>query len=428
MAVVLVRHARHNAADPAQSRALAMAEAYAALVAAAWAADAGTDPKALLAAIKWHPSSLMLAVLDVGFNPAAVRGDGRLFEAYLTAAGPPETVASPQTWRWPGDVDTQLPEAALAAVPLRRAGGAEPVGVLVYAVRPPEAEASMRLLSPSVAVLMGVLALLSVFAGVALLDVLLFRTWRTMARWPVTRGEQTGRLLGRQDEVGDLARAMEALCDELSASRERAADLQAAADRRLIAETERLTLKLRRAERKAWTDPLTRLGNRRLLDEKFEEVLESERRSSRDLALVMIDIDHFKKLNDTLGHQAGDELIAFIGELLRQCVREQDLAVRYGGDEFMLVLPGTSMGEARVVAERVVRLFGQRARLIPCDPKPSMSAGIATLHEHAPANAAMFIEMADRGLYRAKTSGRSQVCIESPRPSTPKRLQAAGLR
>jgi len=125
----------------------------------------------------------------------------------------------------------------------------------------------------------------------------------------------------------------------------------------------------------------------------------------------MLDIDYFKTLNDTLGHRAGDHLLEFTGDLLRQCLRPQDLAVRYGGDEFVLILPAVTAKDARTIAERTVRLFAQQARLLEVNPKPSMSGGVASLWQHEPETPEGLLAIADEALYLSKRSGKSCVHI-----------------
>ena len=134
----------------------------------------------------------------------------------------------------------------------------------------------------------------------------------------------------------------------------------------------------------------------------------------------MLDVDNFKILNDTLGHKAGDELLWFIGELLQQCVRVEDLAIRLGGDEFALLLPGASARNAKTIADRMSRLFAQRAALLDVDPKPAISVGVASLLEHRPDSPEDLIQMADLALYSAKRGGKSQVVIYTckPEPAT----------
>jgi two-component system cell cycle response regulator len=200
--------------------------------------------------------------------------------------------------------------------------------------------------------------------------------------------------------------------------RARASRLEHSISDRVALETERITRELKNAQKAVWTDPLTHLGNRRLLDDKFAEIFAAQRDSKRDLAIVMMDLDNFKVLNDTLGHKAGDELLRFTGELLQQCLREQDLAIRYGGDEFVLVLPSVSSEQARTITDRTITLFAQQARLVPISTKPTMSAGIASLRQHTPISAESLLQMADAALYQAKSSGKActQIYVPQSKP------------
>src|SRR5262249_7950422 len=136
------------------------------------------------------------------------------------------------------------------------------------------------------------------------------------------------------------------------------------------------------------------------------------RDAGQDLSVVMLDVDHFKQLNDKLGHQCGDDLLKFTAELLRGALRTNDLAVRYGGDEFVLVLPSVSVIDAGAIARRVVALFNQRARFLPVVKQtPPLSAGIASLCSHSPATADELLAQADQALYDAKAQGRNAVCV-----------------
>jgi diguanylate cyclase (GGDEF)-like protein len=131
------------------------------------------------------------------------------------------------------------------------------------------------------------------------------------------------------------------------------------------------------------------------------------------VALVMLDIDHFKLLNDTYGHPAGDEVLRRIGELLLETLRAEDVLARYGGEEFAVLARGTSRENAVLLAERLCRLvagapFGPRDNPI----KVTLSAGVATypFDGEKPADlSARLIELADAALYRAKQSGRNRV-------------------
>lgn len=218
----------------------------------------------------------------------------------------------------------------------------------------------------------------------------------------------------RDDEIGRLARVFQEMQKGLREWRTRATRLEYTMDRRVSVETRRIQSQLKHVERKAWTDPLTGLGNRRLFDEKIDEIFTAQQEAGKDLAVVMIDLDHFKQLNDQLGHSAGDDLLHFAGELLRQCLRVNDLAIRLGGDEFLLILPSSSSGDAAAVAQRLVRLFSQRALLINSIPKPSMSAGVASMWQTRAETAATLIRYADESLYQAKRAGKGCVIVHEP--------------
>lgn len=167
---------------------------------------------------------------------------------------------------------------------------------------------------------------------------------------------------------------------------------------------------LRRAEDNALVDPLTGLRNRRFLEQELEPLIVSQRGRGKDLCGVMIDLDNFKRYNDSCGHQAGDELLRFVGELLNGALRQEDHAIRVGGDEFLLLLPGVGLDEATRVVERVQRLFGQYTHQVVDAGRVSMSAGIATIMANACINGRELIAEADKALYHVKQNGKSAVC------------------
>jgi diguanylate cyclase (GGDEF)-like protein len=168
-------------------------------------------------------------------------------------------------------------------------------------------------------------------------------------------------------------------------------------------------------------DPLTGLFNRRYLEDALARDVARMRRRSEPLAVVMIDIDHFKRFNDTHGHQGGDALLAEFGLLLSRHARDEDIAVRYGGEEFALVMPGASLEIAADRAERLrdavrrmhVRLSGKALGLV------TFSAGVAAYPIHGNTGVAVIGE-ADTALYRAKQKGRDRV--ECAAQTTPAQL------
>ncbi len=153
----------------------------------------------------------------------------------------------------------------------------------------------------------------------------------------------------------------------------------------------------------ALTDGLTGVANRRAFDAAFERELSTAARSGAPVSVLIIDLDHFKQLNDTYGHQAGDDVLRGVGAALRSCVRPGDVAARYGGEEFALVLPGATADDAVVVAHRL------RAVLRDVEaPRPiTASLGIACQHG-AGLSAAELLATADTALYAAKAGGRDR--------------------
>jgi diguanylate cyclase (GGDEF)-like protein len=165
----------------------------------------------------------------------------------------------------------------------------------------------------------------------------------------------------------------------------------------------------RQMETLAATDELTHLPNHRCFQERIEEEISRSRRSKKPLSLLMVDVDHFKKLNDTYGHPFGDAVLGQLAATMERCLRREDFAARYGGEEFAVVLPDTSREGARQTAERfrtevsrtVFAYEGNSVQL-------SISAGIASYPRDATSKEQL-IENADRALYVAKRTGRNRI-------------------
>ncbi len=167
------------------------------------------------------------------------------------------------------------------------------------------------------------------------------------------------------------------------------------------ATVESLRLKIDSAHESV-VDPLTGLYNRRRLDLFLDKLVPASKRSGRTFSVVLFDIDHFKRFNDTHGHKRGDEVLVAVAQILQACAREQDLVVRYGGEEFMAVLPATRAVEARGLAERVLED-------VRVSTEVTTSAGIQELADGW--SLEELIESADRALYAAKEAGRDRVHV-----------------
>lgn len=161
-------------------------------------------------------------------------------------------------------------------------------------------------------------------------------------------------------------------------------------------------------------DPLTGLANRRHFNAVLEREIAVVARSGESTLLLMLDIDHFKKVNDTYGHPAGDRVLQVVAKCLGDCVRPKDTVVRYGGEEFAVILPDCQVSFGRVVAERMRKMIESLSiNVAPTvDIKVTISIGGAYAPEWVRSTAAIWTERADAELYRAKTSGRNRVCID----------------
>jgi diguanylate cyclase (GGDEF)-like protein len=172
----------------------------------------------------------------------------------------------------------------------------------------------------------------------------------------------------------------------------------------------RLYREYSQARSQSLTDPLTGLGTRRLFEQEFENEHARARRYSRPFCLVVIDIDKFKLINDGLGHAAGDEALRRIAYTVQRTKRTTDVAVRYGGDEIVLLMPETDQTQGYLVAERLRRTVEEESR-DGAGPAITISLGLA---EWTPDRGEMpkeTFKRADAALYEAKRAGRNRVCI-----------------
>jgi len=232
------------------------------------------------------------------------------------------------------------------------------------------------------------------------------RVWRTDGRL---------RLLAEYDvdELERLSRAMFELNHEY-------ANAQLA-----LAQTN-LRLRQREAEIVALSlsDSLTGVGNRRALEKALTLETNRAARTGESLCALMADLDHFKRINDGFGHDVGDKVLAAFGDLLRQQTRGTDIVARFGGEEFVVLMPHTDLEHATETAERIRQAL-RSARFEPLPDAVTVSIGVAELSENESGDA--LLRRADKALYEAKESGRNRVVARATESLAGPSLQAPAL-
>ena len=203
--------------------------------------------------------------------------------------------------------------------------------------------------------------------------------------WQTKRIAQ-GDLIQRVDFMGDFSDAFNSMVEALAAARVELEELAA-------------------------TDPLTKLANRRSFFDNGQRSMERCRRYGGLLSVFVLDLDHFKKVNDTFGHYGGDQVLVAVAEIFHSCLRSNDLIGRIGGEEFAVILPEENSARATTVAERILtecrnaEIKLEDARII----RFALSIGVAQLRANDQ-DFGQVIQRADEALYMAKNAGRNQVC------------------
>ena len=211
--------------------------------------------------------------------------------------------------------------------------------------------------------------------------------------------------------AGSLVRERQSAAMQLQTEASRLANDLAAVEKQRA----NIEANLRQAEQEASTDPMTGCYNRRAFERVFAQLFAEAYRGGGQLVCVMVDLDKFKQVNDTLGHSTGDALIQAAARSITANLRQMDVACRYGGDEFILLLPATTPGSAASVCDRIRRDYAAAsAALLNGEPK-TMSIGIAGLQQGHPraASPEVLMEATDRALYQAKEAGRDQICCDA---------------
>jgi diguanylate cyclase (GGDEF)-like protein len=176
----------------------------------------------------------------------------------------------------------------------------------------------------------------------------------------------------------------------------------------LLATTFKLLLLYKDAKKDSIIDPLTRLFNNREYErERLEQEIELAKRYSHDLQVVFIDLDNFKRVNDVCGHKKGDEILRIVAKGIRKIIRRYDIAVRHGGDEFVLIIPRASIEETEALCRRIIKMIENVE--ISDSIKISASIGVRSFDSKNPD--VDLIKSADYHMYLAKNNGKGKISI-----------------
>ena len=176
----------------------------------------------------------------------------------------------------------------------------------------------------------------------------------------------------------------------------------------------------------ALRDGLTKVFNKKYFTDYLEKEFAFAARHKGPLALIFLDIDHFKKINDTHGHPAGDFVLAELSQMMAELLRTEDVLARFGGEEFTILCRGSDQSGAKIVAERLRRAVEERKFTFGGKEIPvTISLGIAAVPESNVSDYSAFLAAADKALYEAKRSGRNRVCLhgteKTPKPAEPRK-------
>jgi len=207
--------------------------------------------------------------------------------------------------------------------------------------------------------------------------------------------------------LGEIRSDVQALLRELRLKQQSIAEMNAEMQARIANRTDALERAMGSLRAQATRDALTGLYNRRMLDEFLPRLIEQCRTDGEQLTVLMVDVDNFKPINDTLGHAAGDKLLKDISQLIRSTIRDHDAAFRCGGDEFVIVLPRCSESGARKLLERLVSLVDALARTIKSPLPPRLSIGMAIMKDAASTPESL-LKQADEQLYEIKRGNKSK--------------------
>ena len=213
----------------------------------------------------------------------------------------------------------------------------------------------------------------------------------------------------RSDEIGLLAASLNNMAEEIARKHGQIVTLNDELEERVMERTAQL-------RELATREPLTGLYNRRHFSETLAQRFSEARRYGTGLSLLMMDMDDFKAVNDSHGHQVGDELLMLAALTISSQLRAADSAARYGGDEFIILMPHSDASQAQALGKRITEHFHAECAAKHPEIKISLSVGIADITECSAATDDEFVRAADRALYRAKSLGKNRIvqCVPAP--------------
>jgi len=209
-----------------------------------------------------------------------------------------------------------------------------------------------------------------------------------------------------EDEVSRLSQLVHDLATDAVSTRQRSRILHRHLDHSIKNETRKATADL---QKQATTDPLTGLGNRRALEERVSRMSGPPTVPGQLVTVMAIDLDHFKSVNDGVGHAAGDQCLQFLAELLKSNLRRDDLAIRIGGDEFLVLVSGCGTEQVRTLAMRLSSLFNQMPWSHRQVRRPTLSVGLASQVVQSGDELTKLLRRADAALYSSKQAGRALI-------------------
>jgi len=295
---------------------------------------------------------------------------------------------------------------------LRRANGGPPIGFIRVGMTFERQQAQLRNMLIGFASVIGLLVVLAIGAT-------LFMTRRLVA--PMRRLMRAARAVGAgkldvyvparsSDELGLLTHTFNHMTQRLAESQAEVATYQRTLEDKVAQRTKELEIATAHAYKLAQHDILTGLPNRSLLNQRLKQILAQAQRDSTHVACLFLDFDHFKRINDTLGHDSGDQLLQSVAQRLTNAVRESDTVARLGGDEFVLILPGLDPANATFetmsVLSRVRESFLAPFRISDQMPTLTCSIGVSVF-PHDAIDPVSLIKQADTAMYAAKDAGRN---------------------